>query len=259
MKGTNVLVTILGRGGSKGLPGKNVRPFLGAPLIGFSIYDALQSLRVLPAGGYKSLAIDSDSYVILDTAAAYLKEDHILHLRDAALAEDATPKTAAIHKLLHDVEKQQGILYDVVIDLDITSPLRTADDILRTYNHLTGHPFLDLVFTVVPARRNPYFNMVEPDEDGIKVRLVREGNFTCRQDAPKVFEMNASVYAYRAGPLRDFQNLLFDLRSGMAIMRDYGVLDIDSLEDHELMELIYKEICIPGDEYFHKKLIFAKK
>ena len=255
MNKTNVLVTILGRGGSKGLPGKNVRPFLGAPLIGLSIYDALQVLEGI-SGISKTIAVDSDSREILDTANVYLRDAHTLHLRDAVLAEDSTPKTAAISKLVHDVEKGKNIVYDVIIDLDITSPLRTAEDMQMAFIHLLEHPSLDLVYSVVPARRNTYFNMVETCKDGESVQLVKEGSYTCRQDAPKVYEMNASVYVYRGSSLRNFRHF-YDLRGGITIMKDYGVLDIDCLEDHKLMELIYKNICIHDNKYFYDKLSYA--
>ena len=254
----NVLITILGRGGSKGVPGKNIRPFLGAPLIGLSIYDAHHALDGI-AGIRKRLAVDSDDQAILDVAGRFLDEGDILHLREKSLAGDATPKSAAIRQLLLDVEAQSGELFDVIIDLDITSPLRIGTDIDNVFRKLNGNPSLDVIFSVVPARRNPYFNMVERHAGDERVRLVREGNFSCRQDAPEVYEMNASVYAYRGGALRNFPKSIFDLRCGMIEMRDYGVLDIDSPEDHHLMQLIYENICMIGNPYFREKLAFARK
>lgn len=254
----NVLITILGRGGSKGVPGKNIRPFLGAPLIGLSIYDAHHALEGMP-GVRKKIAIDSDDQAILDVAAHFIDEGDILHLREKSLAGDATPKSAAIRQLLLDVEAQSGELYDVVIDLDITSPLRTDVDIKEVFLKLVRHASLDVVFSVVPARRNPYFNMVEIRPDDDTVGLVKNGYFTCRQEAPEVYEMNASIYAYRSNALRNFPKSLFDLRNGMVTMKDYGVLDIDSPEDHQLMQLIYEKICLAEHPYFGDKLAFARK
>jgi CMP-N,N'-diacetyllegionaminic acid synthase len=116
-----------------------------------------------------------------------------------------------------------------------------------------------VVFSVVPARRNPYFNMVERHLEDDVVRLVKNGNFTCRQEAPEVYEMNASIYAYRSDALRNFPKSLFDLRNGMVTMKDYGVLDIDSPEDHQLMQLIYEKICLSEHQYFGDKLAFARR
>lgn len=254
----NILITILGRGGSKGVPGKNIRPFLGAPLIALSIYDAHHALDGMP-GVRKRLAVDSDDQAILDVARRFLDEDDILHLREKSLAGDATPKSAAIRQLLLDVEAQSGNAFDFVIDLDITSPLRIDTDIDNVFRELNENASLDAAFSVVPARRNPYFNMVERHAGDETVRLVRKGSFTCRQDAPEVYEMNASIYAYRSEALRNFPNSLFDLRCGMTEMKDYGVLDIDSPEDHRLMQLIFENICLTENPYFAEKLAFARR
>ena len=249
----NVLITILGRGGSKGVPGKNIRPFLGVPLIALSIYDAHQALGNRD-DIQKTIAIDSDDPGILEVAAQFTDPGDILHLRDASLATDSAPKGAAIRRLLCDVEEQTGTSFDYLIDLDITSPLRTERDIESVLATIERNRDLDVVFSVVPARRNPYFNMVEQQADTQEVQLVKPAQFHCRQDAPAVYEMNASIYAYSCSIMRASGKLLFENRCGIVLMKDYGVLDIDSPEDHALMQLIYKEICIPENSYFERKL-----
>ena len=141
-----------------------------------------------------------------------------------------------------------------LIDLDVTSPLRTEQDIESVFSSIERNKDLDVVFSVVPARRNPYFNMVEQQADTQEVQLVKPAQFHCRQDAPAVYEMNASIYAYKCSIMRTSGKQLFENRCSIVLMKDYGVLDIDSPEDHALMQLIYKEICIPENDYSERKL-----
>ncbi len=247
-----ILMTVCGRGGSKGVPGKNVRPFLGVPLIALTLYDAVLAFEGF-SGVSKTLLVDSDSQEILDVARNAFPQV-LCHRRKSALAQDSTPKLSAISDALRFAEEETGQVFDFIIDLDITSPLRTAQDVEDVLAALEREPNLDVVFSVVPARRNPYFNMVE--EVGLN-RVVRckEGHFVTRQEAPAVYDMNASIYAYRRdvflrGPLSPL-----DLDGGIHVMKDYGILDIDSEEDWELMELLYGHHARkPGDGYLKAKL-----
>ena len=96
---------------------------------------------------------------------------------------------------------------------------------------------LDLVFSVTEARRNPYFNMVKAVGD--HVEKVIASPFTARQQAPAIFDLNASIYVFR----RDFlannrTGILWDGKIGVSKMLDTGILDIDSEEDFRLMEVI---------------------
>ena len=123
------------------------------------------------------------------------------------------------------------------MDLDITSPLRTAADIENAFALKQSRPDLDLVFSVCEARRNPWFNMVKTVGD--HVEQVNRSEFTGRQQAPACFDVNASIYVFR----RDFlagntDGLLWRGKIGASVMMDTGIIDIDSEHDYLLMEAI---------------------
>ena len=187
-----MLITICGRGGSKGVPGKNIRPINGKPLIGYSIEVA--NLFASKFNGKISLSTDSDE--IKKVAADFgLITDY---KRPSELASDAAGKIDVLRDLLLFTEKTAGHLFDFVLDLDITSPLRTMEDLTGAYQLLINNPEAINLFSVSPARKNPYFNMVEVKPDGY-VELVKkiDNTILSRQKAPKVYDMNASFYFYR--------------------------------------------------------------
>ena len=248
---TKLLVALCGRGGSKGVPGKNIRSFLGGPLLAYSLFDALRAFEG-DKDVEKRIVVDSDSPEILAKARAVLP-DVLCHRRKAELGGDRVAKIAVLQALLADVEAQ-GQDVDVLVDLDITSPLRLASDVEGVCRRLLAGG-KDLAFSVVSARRNPYFNMVEREGDSIV--LCKPSNYVCRQEAPEVFEMNASIYAYRAEALRRPVEHLFDLSVDAVEMVDYGVLDIDDEEDFHLMELVYQGVAEKKSAYFSEKRLFA--
>ena len=247
-----ILFSICGRGGSKGVKNKNIRTFLNAPLIHYSLVDAYLAFNDINKEIEKHVIVDSDSDLILETAASFLPSIYV-HKREAQYAGDNVAKNLAISAALDDFEKNV-CLVDCVIDLDITSPLRTVKDIENIFElYQKGNN--DIVFSVVPARRNPYFNMVERLDN--HTQLCKKVNFTCRQDTPPVYEMNASIYAYRPECLRN-SNSIFENLTDCVEMKDYGVLDIDNEHDFELMELVYAHIAERDDEYYSVKRQMAQ-
>ena len=126
--------------------------------------------------------------------------------------------------------------YDYILDLDVTSPLRTFVDISEAFEMLKSKPEALNIFSVNSASRNPYFNMVENNQDGF-VKLVKKGGFLSRQNAPEVFEMNASIYWYR----RTF----FDLNThtpvtdkSLIFQMNHICFDIDQQIDFDFMEYL---------------------
>jgi CMP-N,N'-diacetyllegionaminic acid synthase len=186
----NILITICARGGSKGIPGKNIRPINGRPLIAYSI-DVARRFAAIHGG---DLALSTDDEEIRHSASQYgLVSDY---RRPAALATDAAGKQETILDLVQHEERNRGRSYDYILDLDVTSPLRTVDDLDAAFKILQNDAGALNLFSVNPAGRNPYFNMVEQQENGY-YDLVKKGNFLTRQSAPKVYELNASFYFYR--------------------------------------------------------------
>ncbi len=189
----NLLITLCARGGSKGIPGKNIRPLNGRPLIAYTIETALRFAR---ERGGADLALSTDSEQIRETAARYGL--HTDYLRPERLAGDEIGKIETIRDLLDHSEKSNGRRYDYLLDLDITSPLRTTDDLREAFRLLEEDPQALNIFSVSHARRNPYFNMVERKENGYYSQVKPlDGEFKTRQSAPLVYDMNASFYLYR--------------------------------------------------------------
>lgn len=185
------LYVIPARGGSKGIPHKNIRPLAGKPLIGYSVDVARQ------------LADDTDICVTTDdpaiTAVVEAMGLKVPFLRPAELATD---KSGTYEVLLHalDFYEQRGIHYDCLVLLQPTSPLRTADDVRRAMALYSDD--IDMVVTVKEAASNPYYNCYETDADGYLTISKGDGSFTRRQDAPKVWEYNGAVYVINTASLR---------------------------------------------------------
>lgn len=230
----NILITICGRAGSKGVKNKNVRSFLGFPLINYTIAAA----RLFKEKNNKyniDISINSDSQELLNM----FNEDRTIICidRPKELAEDSSPKVPVIRHSLQYMEEKLNKKYDFVLDLDITSPLRKVQDMQNALDQALSDSKLDVVFSVVQSRRNPYFNMVELS--GGRVKKIIESNFVTRQEAPKVYDMNASIYCYRRNSLLDVLKVSpLDANYDIILMKDTAVLDIDSEEDFQLMEVL---------------------
>ena len=157
--------------------------------------------------------------------------------RDASLGGDKVPKVAVILDCLTRSEELFGLKYDMVVDLDITSPLRTVADVKAAIDRKTQRNDVIVVYSVAPSRRNPYFNMVK-EENGNFTKAI-PSNFTTRQETPVFYDMNASIYAYSPEALKTReQSTFFNGKCDAIVMVDTGILDIDSEEDYELMQVI---------------------
>lgn len=234
----NILFTLCGRAGSKGVRGKNARDFLNVPLVWYSMAGiALYIEKYKKAEDNIDIVVNTDSEDLIRLVEE-VKELKIIPLRrDASLAGDRVPKTAVILDSLNRSSIYFSRKYDMVVDLDITSPLRTVVDIKKAIDKKTSRSEVNVVYSVVPSRRNPYFNMVK-EKDGYFVDAF-PSNFTTRQEAPSFFDMNASIYAYDAKALQEKDlKTFFNEKCDAILMQDTGVLDIDSEEDYELMQVI---------------------
>ncbi|MCR4895639.1 MAG: acylneuraminate cytidylyltransferase family protein [Lachnospiraceae bacterium] len=234
----NILFTICGRAGSKGFKNKNLKEMRGVPL-------AYYSLAVIK--GYMDKHPDHNVTVCLNTDSAPLvdlvQRQSIVPIRliqrKPELAGDSVAKVAVIKDTLLSCS---DISPDVVVDLDITSPLRRVEDVENIITEYIKGVY-DLVFSVVEARRSPYFNMVELKTDGY-YRKICASNYTARQQAPISYELNASIYAYSPDFLRsNFNGTILDHNCGISVMTDYLVLDIDSEEDFEMMQQLHESFC----------------
>ncbi|MDE5966251.1 MAG: acylneuraminate cytidylyltransferase family protein [Lachnospiraceae bacterium] len=229
-----ILFTLCGRAGSKGIKNKNIREFAGIKLPYYSLAALTLYCEAHQDNIEADIAVNTDSEELKALMLANRQAEVEFIAREEDLALDDTPKIAVILDCLNQMEKRKGKCYDMVVDMDITSPLRTVPDLERLVQR-AGETECDLVFSVTSARRNPYFNMVKKTEYGYK--RVLESSADARQQAPEVFDMNASLYAYKPAFLRKGQPLLSG-RCEVIHMYDTAVLDLDDENDFELMEVI---------------------
>ena len=223
------ICTICARGGSKGVVGKNARDLLGKPLLAWTIEQAKQT------GLFEAIAFSSDSDQLLQTALRSGAD--IAVKRPDAMATDTAPKIPAIRHCLEQAIARTGTTPEVFVDLDVTSPLRLPSDIAGAVELLrrTG---ARSVITGAPARRSPYFNLVEERSDG-SVGLSKSADppIVRRQDAPRCFDMNASIYAWRVAPFLENPAVFYpDTR--LFEMPEERSVDIDSDLDFTLVELL---------------------
>lgn len=233
----NLLFTICGRAGSKGIKNKNVRDFLNIPLPVYSLA-AIDLFLNKNTDIKATIAVNTDSeklFEILDKnpwrTVQWVK-------REDVLAGDKVSKIAVIRDTWNKIQMQFRESYDMVVDLDITSPLRTVSDIEHLILELKNTQ-CDVVYSVTEARRNPYFNMVRKGTVGY-CRVVN-ANFVTRQDAPEIYDMNASLYAYTPSFLASGKEI-FQGHCEIIKMLDTAVLDLDHENDFELMQVISKYI-----------------
>ncbi len=236
----NLLFTICARAGSKGVKGKNIRNFLELPIVYYTL-SAYQMFANRYREDYEKmvLAINTDSEELIEQLKR-TKIEYIVIPRQEILAGDIVAKTDVIKDTVKQTENLSNMKFEVVIDLDVTSPLRRKEDIKGVIETLVRNKESDVAFSVADSRRSPYFNMVCENSDGFYEVMIRKG-YVSRQQAPKCYDMNASIYAYRREfILNDTTYSVFDGKAVVWKMTDTGILDIDNEEDFELMEILAK-------------------
>jgi len=228
----SLLCTICARGGSKGVVGKNARELVGKPVLAWSIAQARET------GLFDAIAFSSDSDALLD--AALKAGADIAVKRPDEMATDTAPKLPAIRHCLEQAIAQTGKTPEIFVDLDVTSPLRLASDITGAVALLRESGARNVI-TGAPARRSPYFNLVEQRTDG-SVGLSKPANppITRRQDAPRCFDMNASIYVWRVASFLE-QPAVFYPDTHLFEMPEERSIDIDSDLDFALVELLLRQ------------------
>jgi CMP-N-acetylneuraminic acid synthetase len=223
------IITICARGGSVGLPGKNVRLLCGKPLIAWTIDQALTSCVA------DRVYVSTDSEEIARVASDF--GARVPFLRPSLLATATVGKVAVIRHLVEWVEVHEAPVRRV-IDLDPTSPLRDIADIQVCDAMLDEQT--DLVITGYESDKNPYFNMVELKPNGFYERVCKPDiEALGRQTAPTVYAMNASIYAWHRASLHPS---LWDApRIRLHAMPRERSIDIDHLIDFELVERLMKK------------------
>ena len=226
----NILITICARGGSKGIPGKNIKLLSGKPLIEYTISSAINFSKKY--NSKVALSTDDENIVsICNTLGLHSK-----YKRPLELSTDNAGKIDTINDLLLFEEKEENIIYDYILDLDVTSPLRTQLDLMEAFEVLHNDKNALNIFSVNKANKNPYFNMVEQASNGY-FELAKKGYFLTRQSANPVFELNASFYFYRRAFFNIENRKVINDRSLIYLM-NHICFDLDHPIDFEFMSYL---------------------
>lgn len=214
-----ILFTICMRSGSKGIKNKHFKLLDKKPLF----YHTLEYVKNIKKKNF--VAVSSDSKKILNRSKKY-NVDFLIH-RPKNLSSSKSSKIPVIKHALEQTEKLTKTKFDYIADFDATSPLRKNNDFKNALK-LFLKKKADLLITATKSRKNPYFNMVELKSGRIK--LIKEGNYHRRQDAPKVFDMNASFYIWKRKYLLNTKKLI-SKKTVLYEMSEITAYDIDNVLD----------------------------
>lgn len=225
----DVLIIIPARGGSKGIPRKNIKSLNGKPLI----YYAIDTARAITTDD--NICVSTDDVEIKSVVETYGLE--VPFLRPKELSTD----TAGTYEvLLHalDYYEKQGKHYDIVLLLQTTSPFRTAEHVKEALT-LYDNSEANMVVSVKECAANPYYNVFEEDTDGYLHICKGNGNIFRRQDAPKVYEYNGAIYIMDADELKRTHMHRLPHRIKY-VMDEKSSFDLDTMEDWNMAETMIK-------------------
>ena len=226
----SLIITICARGGSQGVPLKNIRILCGKPLIVHTIEQALS------VAGVQGVYVSTDNEAIAEIARHAGAQ--VPFIRPAELATSESAKVPVIQHMVQFLERR-GLKISRIMDLDPTSPLRSVSDIQTCLQLLDKST--DIVITGYESDKNPYFNMVEQKVGGYFERVCPPlSEVVTRQSAPKVFAMNASIYAWQRGSLST--SLWSSPRIRLHVMPRERSVDIDHEIDFEIVEMLMKKM-----------------
>ncbi|PWB36017.1 acylneuraminate cytidylyltransferase [Pseudomonas sp. SDI] len=224
----SVFAFIFARGNSKGLPGKNIKPLGDLPLIAHSILVAQQ------VEGIDKIFVSTDSPAIAEVARAYSAQ---VIVRPDELATDTAAEWLAWRHAINYLQ-ERGESFDTFISLPATSPLRNSEDVRNCLASLDQET--DVVVTVTPAARSPYFNMVVRDEAGNSQLVCAGDSVHRRQDAPAVFDMTTVAYVTRPAFVLSHERIFAGRVKSVVVPRERAV-DIDDIYDFKMAEMLYAD------------------
>jgi CMP-N-acetylneuraminic acid synthetase len=220
---------VFARGGSKGLPGKNIRVLAGKPLIAWSIEQAKAVNRI------ERVIVSTDSNEIADVARSFGAE--VPFIRPAELAQDDSPEWLSWQHALRYLRDHQGTMPDTMISIPTTAPLRIPADLDNCLDEYAKGK-ADAVITVTNAHRNPYFNMVTMDFLGnIQPVIPQSVNFSRRQDCPTVYDMTSVAYVVDARFVLNNSSLFAGKVRAVHVPVERAI-DIDTLLDFKIAEVL---------------------
>ncbi len=233
-RGRRLLAVVPARGGSKGLPGKNVRLFAGLPLIAHTLLFA----KLCPE--IDRLVVTTESEEIIEVARRYGAD--VPFVRPSELARDDTPLWPVLQHALGAVEKDEGQLYDFLLLLDPTSPARLPSDVSGALARLLHEPEAAGILGVSQPSFNPIWHCVTADDGWMTDLFDTAGKYARRQDVPAVYRINGSIYIWRTEFVRSAgldwrrsgRHLIFEIP-------EIRAMSIDDLSEFNLAELLVKQ------------------
>lgn len=223
------IVLICARGGSKGLPGKNIKPLNGIPLIGWSINIAKQLNKV------SRIIISTDSDDIVKVAKDFGAE--VPFMRPENLAQDDSPEWQVWQHAINHIEESDNEDIDAIVVLPVTAPLRSIEDVNACIDLFESEE-VDSVITVSEANRSPYFNMTVNDDSGYASLVISpENQIIRRQDAPEVFDMTTVAYVVNTNAVK-LSNGVFKGKVKSIVIPQERSIDIDTLLDFKIAECL---------------------
>ncbi|QTH63808.1 acylneuraminate cytidylyltransferase family protein [Psychrosphaera ytuae] len=220
-----VVAFIFARGGSKGLPGKNIKPLAGKPLLAYSIETAKQVNEI------DHVFVSTDDSDIANVAKQFGAD---VIERPEQLASDTSPEWLSWRHALDEMDRLE-IEVDTFVSLPATSPLRSVGDVQACLAALEQNT--DMVVTCTPASRSPYFNMVTRQDDGTTSLVIDQGLVNRRQDAPVCYDLTTVAYVSRPEYIRSQMGVLAGKTKSVVVPKERAV-DIDDIYDFMLAETI---------------------
>jgi CMP-N,N'-diacetyllegionaminic acid synthase len=222
-----ILCTICFKKKSYGLKGKNFLQLMNKPLY-VHTYNTAKKIK-----DFKNIVLLSDGNIKKND----ISKNTIIAERPKIISQKYTPKMDVILYALEQAEKNTNIQYDIIVDLDVTAPLRNVNDIKNCIKIFKMKKPLNL-FSVNISKKNPYFNMVEKKNQTYKLIKYRK-NYSARQKTPKVYDMNASIYIWSRKSL--LRKEIFTKKTEIYEMPFERSIDIDSQNDLDLIKYIMKK------------------
>ena len=226
--GAMVLGVVPARGGSKGVPGKNIRPVLGKPLIAYAIECGLESPSV------DHLIVTTDSPQIASIAREYGAD--VPFMRPAELSADTTPMLPVLLHAITEAEGHYNEKVDAIVLLDPTGPLRAVDDVEQCIKLLRDSS-CDAVVSGNTAHRNPYFNMAVQNNGYVRLMAQASEPVGRRQDCPVVYDLNTVVWVYSRRAIME-ERARIPERTLLYLVSPERAIDIDTDLDFEILEFL---------------------
>ena len=225
-----ILCTICARSGSKGLKNKNFKKMNKKPLIEYTLNQALK------CNWFEDIIISTDKKDLKSVINIY-KNNIILRKRPKYLASDNVGKIDVIRDCLKYAESFSGKYYDIIIDLDVTCPLRKKSDIHGAINKFIKNKKTEILFSVSESRKSPYFNIVEKKKNKIQVSKKINDYIKSRQSAPKTYDINGAIYLFKRKRLLKLKNP-YGEKTDLYVMPQIRSNDIDEIVDWKFTEYL---------------------